>query len=227
MPAGHTADWAGYAAAPTGSSYTVAGTRFPSVDKDGSALVIGDEGVSLTAGEETATVLYRACAAVLNWPDGGRRLIGDDGLSVAVEPVLYGIDAHTMATLDAAVPPTATVRLPPRQRQPRPNADIASAAGDAARDAGGPARRTGSGTGSGRAGKTAPAWRTGGQTAALVVFGILAGLCSCVALAYTVFGVSDPQTTTGEWAALAAFLWGVAALPAWPAVRIVRRTRRV
>ncbi|MFI5676915.1 hypothetical protein [Streptomyces cellulosae] len=74
--------------------------------------------------------------------------------------------------------------------------------------------------GSRRAGKTAAARRTGGQTAALVVFEIFAGLCSCVA-------PLAPETTTGEWAALAVFLWGVAAMAAWSAVRIVRRTRRV
>jgi len=219
VPAGHTADWAGYTAAPTSSSYTVAGTRFAAVRKDGRegpALVIGDEGVSLTAGDETATVLYRACAAVLNWPDGGRRLIGHDGLSLEVEPGLYGIDAHTMATIDAAVHPSATVRLPPRQRQPQPEADVTSSPGAAADTPAGV-----------RPGRSTAARRTGRQTAALVAFGVLAGLWAFLSLAFTVFGASDPDTTTGEWAALTVFLWSVAALLAWPAVRILRRTRRL
>ncbi|MFC8512611.1 hypothetical protein [Streptomyces sp. NPDC057257] len=121
VPAGHGADWAGYAEAPTRSTYAVTGRRFDAVAKDGSALVVGDDGVSLTVRERdgsdaAVTVPYRACAAMLSRPDGGRRLIGADGLAVAVEPGLHGVDAHTMAALDAAVPPHAPVQLPPRQR---------------------------------------------------------------------------------------------------------------
>ncbi|MFG2474286.1 insulinase family protein [Streptomyces fagopyri] len=205
-PAGHSADWAGYAQAPTGSPYAVTGTTFGSRRAGGPSLIVGSEGVSVTAGGQTATVLYRACAAVLNWPDGGRRFIGHDGLSVEVEPGAYGIDAHTMATIDAAVHPSEVVRLPPRQRQPRPE--------------------EGGSAGTGPSSKAAPARRTGGQTALLVIFGVLAGLWSLLALAYTVFGFSDPDTTTGEWAALTVFLWGVGALLAWPAVRVLRGTRR-
>ncbi|TXS66362.1 insulinase family protein [Streptomyces sp. me109] len=206
-PAGHDADWAGYTAAPTGSSYAVTGTTFASRHKGGPSLIVGSEGVSVTTGDRTATVLHRACAAVLNWPDGGRRFIGLDGLSVEVEPGLYGVDAHTMATVDAAVHPSAVVRLPPRQRQPRPGTD------------------GGEGTGAQARGK-APVRRTGGQTAVLVVFGLLAGLWSLPALAYTVFGFSDPETSLGEWAAVTVFLWGIGALLAWPAVRVLRNTRR-
>ncbi|OAH14153.1 hypothetical protein [Streptomyces jeddahensis] len=55
---------------------------------------------------------------------------------------------------------------------------------------------------------------------------MIAGLWSLVAVAYTVFGATDPETTTGEWAALTVFLWIIAAGLAWPAVRIQRRTRR-
>ncbi|MGW2722761.1 hypothetical protein [Streptomyces sp. NPDC001492] len=43
--------------------------------------------------------------------------------------------------------------------------------------------------------------------------------------AVTAFG-DDPQTSTGEWAAMAGFLWGTTVLLAWPVVRILRRTRR-
>lgn len=134
-PAGHSADWAGYAQAPTGSSYAVTGTTFAPQRRGGPSLIVGSEGVSVTAGEQTATVLYRACAAVLNWPDGGRRLIGHDGLCVDVEPGLNGIDAHTMATIDAAVHPSAVVRLPPRQRQPRPEAGGGEGTGSSAKAA--------------------------------------------------------------------------------------------
>ncbi|MET7484296.1 insulinase family protein [Streptomyces sp. NPDC005538] len=209
VPSGHSADWAGYAEAPTRSTYAVTGRRFEAVTKDGSALVVGDDGVSVTArgrdgGDLAVTVPYRACAAVLSWPDGGRRLIGTDGLAVAVEPGLYGVDAHTMATLDAAVPPHARVELPPRQSAPRADAPTAPVA------QGGPA----------------PARRTGAQTAGLVVLGLFGALFAFCALAVTVFSGSDPETSTGEWIGLSGFLWAVTGLLVWPAVRILRRTRR-
>lgn len=113
-----------------------------------------------------------------------------------------------MAVVDAAVPPDAVVRLPPRQSPPKPQTAAAP---------------EGNGTPPDR---PAPARRTGRQTAALVVLGILGGLFAFLALAFTVFGADDPETSTGEWAALAGFLWAVTALLAWPAVRILRGTRR-
>ncbi|MFF3910678.1 M16 family metallopeptidase [Streptomyces sp. NPDC001848] len=220
VPAGHSADWAGYTAAPTRSSYAVTGRRFASVGGDGSGLVVGDEGVSMTVRaqdgtENAATVAYRACAAMLSWPDGGRQLIGTDGLVVEVEPGLYGVDAHTMATIDAAVPRSAVVWLPPRQQQPKARPATGSQGNGAARATPGNGEQ-----------RPAPARRTGLQTAAVIVFGLLAGLFAFLALAVTVFG-RDPQTSTGEWLGIAGFMWGVTALLAWPAVRILRRTRRV
>ncbi|MGW2649536.1 insulinase family protein [Streptomyces sp. NPDC001393] len=213
VPSGHTADWAGYTEAPTSSAYAVTGRRFEPARGGGAALVVGDEGVSLTCTERdgtqrAATVLYRACAAVLNWPDGGRRLIGTDGICVDLEPGLYGVDAHTLAVVDAAVPPTAVVRLPPRQNRPGPETAAAASAGNG-----------------GASPRPAPVRRTAGQTAALVVLGLLTVVCAFVALAVTAFG-DDPQTGVGVWIALSAFFWGVTGLLAWPAVRIVRRTRR-
>ncbi|MGI5139517.1 MULTISPECIES: insulinase family protein [unclassified Streptomyces] len=218
VPGGHSADWAGYTEAPTSSPYAVTGRRFDSVRKDGPALVVGDEGVSLTVrvkdgSESAATVLYSACAAMLSWPDGGRRLVGTDGIVVDVEPGLYGVDAHTMAAIDAAVPQTAVVWLPPRQQPPQSEAVVMLGENG--------------GTGTGTSARPAPTRRTGRQTAALVVFGVLGGLCAFLALAFTVFGAGDPETSTGEWAAIAGFLWGVTALLVWPAVRILRRTRRM
>ncbi|MFF8944211.1 insulinase family protein [Streptomyces sp. NPDC014864] len=225
VPGGHSADWAGYTAAPTSSSYAVTGQRFASRNRDGSTLVVGEEGVSVTEGardgtERAATVPYRACAAMLSWPDGGRRLIGTDGLVVDVEPGLYGVDAHTMAVVEAAVPPAAVVRLPPRQRTPAPEPGTergtepgAASDGSGVNGAGSPQRG-------------APTRRTGRQTAALVVLGLLGGLFGLLALVFTVFGGGDPETSTGEWVAIAGFLWGVTGLLAWPAVWILRRTRR-
>ncbi|MFG3198875.1 insulinase family protein [Streptomyces sp. NPDC048208] len=218
VPAGHSADWAGYTAAPTDSSYTVTGRGFRSVRDKNVALVVGAEGVSVTTkspdGTECAvTVPYRACAAVLCWPDGGRRLVGTDALCVDVDPGLYDIDAHTMATIDAAVPPHAVVWLPPRQQQ------AARPATAAASHEGGTAQGSASGA------RTFTR-RTVMQSIGLVVLGILGVLCGLMALAFTVFEAEDPELTTGEWIAISAFFWGITALLVWPAVRIVRTTRR-
>ncbi|MEU6817254.1 insulinase family protein [Streptomyces sp. NPDC046860] len=217
VPSGHSADWAGFTAAPTDSSYTVTGRRFRSVRDRSAALVVGAEGVSVTTkgpdGAECAvSVPFRACAAMLCWPDGGRRLIGTDALCVDVEPGLYDIDAHTMATIDAAVPPHAVVRLPPRQQ---PTAGPAPAA----------ASPSGAAQGASPGGRTFTR-RTVMQSVGLVVLGILAVLSGLVALSFTVFEAEDPELTMGEWIAISAFLWGVTALLVWPAVRIVRTTRR-
>jgi predicted Zn-dependent peptidase len=206
VPAGHTADWAGYTAAPTTSASTVTGRRFTARDDDGCALVVGAEGVSFVGRERdgtesAATVLYRDCAAVLSWPDGGRRLIGTDGLIVEVEPERYGMDARTMSTLDAALPPAAVVPQPARpRRQPVPEA-----------------------AGTASAATAAPRRRTAGQTVALVLLGLATVLLAFVALSVT---VARSEFGAGEWAVTVGILWGLTALCAWPAVRIARRTGR-
>ncbi|MCX3061036.1 peptidase M16 family protein, partial [Streptomyces beihaiensis] len=137
VPSGHRADWAGYAAAPTTSPAAVTGRRFTPSGRDAPALLIGADGVSLTSGDDAVTVLFRQCAAKLSWPDGARRLIGHDGLTVHIEPGRYGVDAHTMATIDAAVHPSATVWLPPRMEQPRTQRPEAVAAAAPGADAAG------------------------------------------------------------------------------------------
>jgi hypothetical protein len=218
VPRGERLDWAGFAKAPTHSSYAVEGRHFPAVDQDGTALVIGGEGVSLVGEGGPVTVLYRACAARLGWPDGGRRLIGEDGLSISVEPELYGVDPHTLAGIDAAVPPSSVVWLPPRQARPRP--------ASAAVPPGGNGRHGKSRRGA-RPRATSPAPRTRGQNAVMVGFGVIAGLWSCLALLMTVFGAADPETTTGEWIAISVFFWLVGAALAWPVWRILRNGRRV
>jgi hypothetical protein len=245
VPTRHSADWAGYTAAPTASAYAVTGRRFLTGRAGEAGLVVGDDGVSLTerstpgpegTEERAATVLYHSCAAMLSWPDGGRRLIGTDGLTVEVEPELYGVDARTMAAIDAAVPAAAVVQLPPRQNPPRRDPGAGTGAIAAAREKAAAARAS-AGSGSSRssadsASAAAPPQaarirRTAGQTVAVVLFGILSGLFAFLALAFTVFGADDPETSTGEWIALSGFMWAVSALPAWPAVRILRRTTRM
>lgn len=210
VPSGLTAEWAGFVPARARVPVPVDGRRFEAVGDDGSVLVVGEEGVSLTADGETVTVLFRDCAARLSWPDGGRHLVGLDGCTVPVEPAVHRVDPETMAVVDAAVHPSATVWLPPRHA-PLPQEEGAGQADlvPAGREALGPARPP----------------RTGRQRAVLTACGLLAGLCSCAALVLGVVGLVDPAAGPVPLIACGP-LWGAAALLAWPAVRLSRRTRR-
>jgi hypothetical protein len=113
-PSGTTADWAGLAAAPTSSAERVAGKRWPSLVHAEHALVIGDEGVSLTGPNGQATVRYQDCAAALTRPDGARYLTGADGVAVNIEPTLFTLPAGEIARIDAALPREVLVPLPAR-----------------------------------------------------------------------------------------------------------------
>ncbi|MFJ3925735.1 M16 family metallopeptidase [Streptomyces sp. NPDC090022] len=120
---GRGVEWAGVAAAPQESADIVTGRRYTSLEDREVALLVGSDGVSLTGpGDSRITVRYAECSLMNVYPDGGRHLIGHDGFTLAVEPALHGITAAELAPLDAGVPPTAVVRMPPRDpdRIPRP-----------------------------------------------------------------------------------------------------------
>ncbi|MFY1636267.1 M16 family metallopeptidase [Solwaraspora sp. WMMB335] len=119
-PRGCTADWAGFVAAPTGSATMVTGTSHAGLGGLSQRLVVGSDGVSLTSSgsDEFATVHYDRCVALLAWPDGGRQLVGDDGISIRVEPTLY--QGLTTQPVDEAVPPQVRVDLPARDPQEVP-----------------------------------------------------------------------------------------------------------
>jgi hypothetical protein len=73
-------------------------------------LIVGRDGVSITGTDSVVTVRFAECAVMLVWPDGGRMLIGHDGVTVRVEPTMFEIDAATLASLDAGVPADVVVR---------------------------------------------------------------------------------------------------------------------
>ena len=56
---------------------------------------------------------------------------------------------------------------------------------------------------------------------------ILAVLWAGVSLLFTIVGATDPETTAAEATIMSLFCWGVDGLLAWPAVRILRTTRRM
>ncbi|MFD4692468.1 M16 family metallopeptidase [Streptomyces sp. NPDC058463] len=121
---GRGADWAGFTEAPQWSTDTPShrGSRHRSWE-DGSTLVVSPESVTRETPSGRVTVRYDACAALLVHPDGGRWLTGLDGFQIRVEPNLHrGLTPDRTAVIDAAVPPSAIIRMPPRDpdRIPRP-----------------------------------------------------------------------------------------------------------
>ncbi|MCP2322285.1 hypothetical protein HDA40_000792 [Hamadaea flava] len=114
LPAGTRRTPPGFEQAPTFSRFAVDGTRYRSrVDRD-VVLVLGSDGASVVTADGPATVLYDDSAVLLRWPDGGRRLIGGDGITVAIEPAYYPVGDDALAGLDAAVGPAKYVDLPER-----------------------------------------------------------------------------------------------------------------
>ena len=114
VPAGLNAEWAGYVPAPTYSTTSISGERYASRQSDKVALVVGAEGVSVADASHAITVRYQECAVALAWPDGGRQLIGHDGIAVRVEPTLYDVPAGLIARIDAGVSPANLVWMPAR-----------------------------------------------------------------------------------------------------------------
>ncbi|MFF2197768.1 M16 family metallopeptidase [Streptomyces sp. NPDC058157] len=121
---GRGVDWAGLTEAPTRSADLITGRRYSAVGDPRTSLLVAGEGISLVRPGGHLTVRYAECSLMQVYPDGARHLIGHDGFSIAVEPTLFGITAAELAPLDAGVPPTAVVRMPPRDPsripQPRP-----------------------------------------------------------------------------------------------------------
>ncbi|WP_155369893.1 M16 family metallopeptidase [Catellatospora vulcania] len=131
-----TADWAGFAAAPTSSECEADGRRYAHREDGELALVIGPEAVSIVRSRSCSTVHYAACAAMMSWPDGARRLIGHDGIVLHLEPAMWALPYQEIAALDAGVGPARHLPQPARDPAsiPRPAAvrpaTVPPAAGD-------------------------------------------------------------------------------------------------
>jgi predicted Zn-dependent peptidase len=124
VPYRHSADWAGFTAAPLWSAEAVEGTVYLARERSDSWIVVGERGVSTVSPDGTSTVHYDTCTAMLHWPDGARQLIGADGIVVRFEPTLVQADAGAAEYLDARVPAEKVVHLPARAAkeipQPKP-----------------------------------------------------------------------------------------------------------
>lgn len=109
---------------PWASEGAVPGRDVPAADAPfvATRLVIGEDGVSIGQDKEVRTVRFADCAAVLASPDGGRELIGRDGIAVSIEPTLWRLPPTAMTRIEEAVPEDRHVQMPyrPPEKVPRP-----------------------------------------------------------------------------------------------------------
>ncbi|WP_326551645.1 M16 family metallopeptidase [Micromonospora sp. NBC_01813] len=124
-PRARGADWAGFVEAESGTVGLLPGTSHRGLGGlDGQRLVIGAQGVSLVSESgQVASVRYDRCVAMLAWPDGGRQLIGDDAISIRLEPTVY--QGATAELADAAIPAQLRVDMPARDPQEIPQPETA------------------------------------------------------------------------------------------------------
>ena len=116
IPPGPGAEWAGFVRAPVASTSVVeGGGEHPQLEDPSVRLLVSNAGVSLVRGSSPpGTVLFDECVAVLAWPDGARRLIGPDGITVPVEPTLYAPVDGLVAFIDERTPPGVRIDRPSR-----------------------------------------------------------------------------------------------------------------
>ncbi|MBM6403716.1 hypothetical protein JQN72_05610 [Phycicoccus sp. CSK15P-2] len=114
LPAGDL-EWAGWHPAPVQSAHAATGRVIQPHDPSLSdVLVVGAEAVTRRTRSSVTTVVFRDVACMLAFTDGGRWLIGTDGIEVHVEPTLHAVDAGLVADIDAAVDRARVVRRPAR-----------------------------------------------------------------------------------------------------------------
>ncbi|MEU4425977.1 insulinase family protein [Actinoplanes sp. NPDC024001] len=124
-PCAVNAGWTGLAPVPTRSLSAVTGKTVPAIGNDDIRLVSGWWGVTLSEGdEECLTVRFEECAAMLAYGDGGRTLIGHDGITVTVEPTLFENGSARVAHIDSRTDPGLRIDLPARPADAIPQPEI-------------------------------------------------------------------------------------------------------
>ncbi|WP_328470780.1 insulinase family protein [Actinoplanes sp. NBC_00393] len=124
-PAEANAAWTGLVPVPTRSPFAVTGTAYPAIADDEIRLVVGRPGISLVSGDsDCVTVRFDECAAMLAHADGGRRLIGNDGLTVPIEPTLFENGTAVVAQVDARIHPDLRIDLPARDAEDIPQPKV-------------------------------------------------------------------------------------------------------
>ncbi|NUO60525.1 MAG: insulinase family protein [Hamadaea sp.] len=214
VPHNQRADWAGFTAAPTLSTSTVDGVRLKARGGDGD-LVLGPQGISVIDGECAVTVRFDEVAAMWSWPDGGRRLVGHDGLTLTVEPTLNNVGAAHLARIDAAVPRALVIPMPARQADAIPQPSAVTPAVRPAKAARRPAG----------AGQRAPI-----RALDVIRLVLLVGITTvflCLSGMFTIAGDEGPDAELGRQ--LTYIFWGITAIgvagTAWVIVGMARRRR--
>jgi hypothetical protein len=207
VPEDRRADWAGYEGTSALSDSAVVGTAIPARGASEASLIFGRDGVTLAANGNNQTVRYGDCVAELIWPDGGRLLIGGDGVSVRVEPTLFAVDPQTIASIDANVLPDRRIPMPARDPGsiPQPRAVTPPPAPAAPQT-------------------SVPATSTGLKVSA-AIFGFLGILAFLFALAVTLVPTDATIDTSTEVVTDVCF-WVVAIPFFLPAFIVLRRSRR-
>ncbi len=208
VPEGHRADWAGFVAAPTYSEYRVDGERFRSRESDKLGLVVGTDGVSLVDEEHAVTVLFSQCAGLLAWPDGGRQLVGQDGIVIRLEPTLWQIDPRALGYVDSRVPRGLVAPMPARAPEaiPQPKRKVAA---NPATNAAPPAARK----------------RGTMEIVGIVILTVVSVFCTAGGLLGTLGVFSDSNSDSAERNVIYAG-WALTAIIIFALVLLVRRGRR-
>lgn len=98
----------GWDAAPTSPAEPVSGRLHAHRDTDAS-MTVGPMGVTLRESGSALTVLHAETAALGVWDDGGRVMIGEDGIRLAIEPTMWRDGGAAVAVLDSAVSPEVVI----------------------------------------------------------------------------------------------------------------------
>lgn len=98
----------GWDAAPMSPAEPVSGRLHAHRDTDAS-MTVGPMGVTLRESGSALTVLHSATAALGVWDDGGRVMIGEDGIRLAIEPTMWRDGGAAVAVLDSAVAPEVVI----------------------------------------------------------------------------------------------------------------------
>ncbi|MCV2395283.1 hypothetical protein OEB99_13285 [Actinotalea sp. M2MS4P-6] len=106
----------GWAEAPLCAVAPVSGTTYEHRNID-RRLIVGDEGVTLRGGDGHVTVRFDTLSGLGVRPDGGRLLIGGDGVHLSVEPTMWYHGASAARAIDEAVP--MGLKIPMDRRQPK------------------------------------------------------------------------------------------------------------
>lgn len=114
---------------PEWSPTAVAGQRFKSTNPNSAAvLAVGPEGISnIVDADRRVTVLWRECAGVLRWDDGGRQVLGTDGTFLDLPPQAWHDFAALRTEVDKWTPVGAVVDMgaaPPRPPAPLPRSRV-------------------------------------------------------------------------------------------------------